>query len=178
MPKAIMAQLTEKENPSIVACDDIVKNMPQVPIIKHAEQMAYYDSKADFINMPKRKTFKNSDLYYAVLFHELVHSTGAEKRLGRQTITDMAEVTNEKYSLEELIAEMGSAFLYSHANLSKGMLLNSAAYIEGWLRQLKNDKRFVLQASAQAQRAVDFILNIQHDQSKEQHNNADVTVEP
>jgi antirestriction protein ArdC len=109
--------------------------------------------------MPKKKSFKSPEGYYSTLFHELVHSTGHEKRLNRKTITEMAEFGSETYSIEELVAELGSAYLSSFTGILNVGIQNSAAYLNGWLTKLKNDKRFMVQASGQAQRAVDFITS-------------------
>ena len=166
-----------KEHESILECESIITGMPQCPVIKFKEKEAYYHIVEDYINMPKRKSFKSAELYYATLFHELVHSTGAEKRLNRKTINEMAEFGSEMYSIEELIAELGSAYLSSFTGiLSKG-IQNNAAYIKGWLGKLKNDKRFIVQASGQAQRAVDFIMNTQVADSKDEGEQSEASTE-
>ncbi|RXK60041.1 DUF1738 domain-containing protein [Lacibacter luteus] len=144
----------------ILECEAVIHTFPSCPEIQHKEQRAYYHITEDYINMPKKKSFKTVASYYATLFHELVHSTGHEKRLGRSTVTDMHEFGSEAYSQEELIAEMGSAFLSSFTGIGVEELENSAAYINGWLQKLKDNKRFVVQASAHAQKAVDLILQV------------------
>src|SRR5258706_5305718 len=133
--------------------------MPQAPIIKHKENEAFYHAEQDFINMPKMKSFKAKELYYSTLFHELVHSTGHEKRLNRPSIIEMAEFGSEKYSIEELIAELGASYLCSLSGILDTSIQNSSAYINGWLSKIKNDKRLIVQAAGRAQRAVDFIIN-------------------
>jgi antirestriction protein ArdC len=157
LPQDLIPVIEQKEDMPLVQCERIITNMPQAPEIKHSVPQAFYDAEKDYINMPKRKTFKSMEGYYATLFHELVHSTGHEKRLKRKSIIEMAEFGSDMYSLEELIAELGSAYLCSFANIF--MPQNSAAYIGGWLTKLKSDKRFIIQASGFSQRAVDFILN-------------------
>lgn len=77
-----------------------------------------------------------------------------------KSITEMSEFDSEPYSIEELIAELGSAYLCSFTGILDKGIQNSAAYINGWLDKLKNDKRFIVQASGHAQRAVDCILNL------------------
>jgi antirestriction protein ArdC len=161
LPEGLVEPHFPKEHDPILECESVIHSMPQCPPIKHEEQQAYYDKVQDYINMPKPNSFKSSELYYATLFHELVHSTGSEKRLNRKSITEMAEFGSDMYSLEELIAELGSAYLSSHTGIQNDSLQNSPAYIQGWLGRLKNDKRFIIMASGQAQRAVDFILNLQ-----------------
>lgn len=152
-------------------CEAILHGFTSCPDIKTKEQRAYYHITEDYINMPKKKSFKSVASYYATLFHELVHSTGNEKRLGRLSIKDMYEFGSEQYSQEELIAEMGTAFLCSFTGIAHAEIENSAAYIKGWLEKLANDKKFVLQASGQAQKAVDYILNTQ-EQSHEKTESA------
>lgn len=155
----------------ILECEVILHSIPNCPDIRHKEQRAYYHIADDYINMPKKKSFKTVESYYSTLFHELVHSTGNEKRLGRSTVTEMHEFGSEQYSLEELIAEMGTAFLCSFTGIAHAEIENSAAYIKGWLEKLANDKKFVLQASGQAQKAVDHIMNLQ-EQSHEKTESA------
>ena len=157
-----------REYVPIAECEDVVKNMTTKPVIQHKEQKAYYHLLEDFINMPKKKSFKIPEAYYGTLFHELVHWTGSEKRLARKSIVEMAEFGSEPYSLEELIAEMGSAFLCSHTGILEKGIRNAAAYIDHWLRKLKGDKRFIIQASGQAQKAVDLILNRQEIETKDE----------
>ncbi|MEK7585809.1 MAG: zincin-like metallopeptidase domain-containing protein [Patescibacteria group bacterium] len=159
IPEGLVIPLIQREHDPIAECEAIVTGMPQCPAIKHKEQLAFYHIEEDYINMPKKKSFKGIEGYYTTLFHELVHSTGSEKRLNRKTITEMAEFGSEPYSIEELVAELGSAYLSSFTGILNAGIQNSAAYLNGWLAKLKNDKRFMVQASGQAQRAVDFIIN-------------------
>ena len=149
---------TEREAKELVPCEAIVKGMPTCPVIKHKEQRAYYDPLEDYVNMPKKKSFKTDASYYATLFHELVHSTGHPLRLDRKGFVQMSERDGEAYSQEELVAEMGTCYLQSYAGITEEFE-QSAAYIQGWLGVLKNDKRFLFQAAKAAQKAVDYILN-------------------
>jgi len=137
---------------------EIVARMPKCPKIKHGMTESFYSPKDDCVNMPMQKRFGRTEEYYSTLFHELVHSTGHESRLNRSTLTAKAGFGSNPYSKEELIAEMGAAFLCGHAEIVERTLDNSAAYIKGWLDQLRGDKAMVVQAAAQAQRATDFIL--------------------
>ncbi|MBS1511095.1 MAG: DUF1738 domain-containing protein [Bacteroidetes bacterium] len=159
IPNDMLPELVADDGDPLAECEAIVQAMPDCPVIQHKEQKAYYSIEGDFINMPKKKSFKTQSSYYCTLFHELVHSTGSEKRLGRSSVTDMSEFGSDSYSLEELIAEMGASFLNSFAGILDTQIKDSAAYIKGWLSVLKNDKRFIIAASGQAQVAVDFILN-------------------
>jgi len=87
-----------------------------------------------------------------------VHSTGSEKRLNRPSVVEMAEFDKDLYSLEELVAELGSAYLSSFSGISASLIQNGAAYINGWLGKLKGDKKFIVRASGLAQKSMDFTL--------------------
>jgi len=148
-----------REAVELPSCEATISAMPQCPQIRHKEQSAFYDPKNDYVNMPKKRSFKSDASYYSTLFHELVHSTGHESRLSRATLTQMAEFGSEPYSQEELVAEMGTCYLQSHAGITEEFE-SSAAYIQGWLSKLKNDRLFIFQAASAAQKAVNFILNL------------------
>ena len=135
-----------------------VQDMQQRPIIQHQAVQAYYRPSADVVNMPAAELFQSSEEYYSTLFHEMTHATGHESRLGRLDSDRLAAFGSRDYSQEELVAEMGAAFLCGHCQIENQTIDNSAAYIQGWLRKLKNDKRLVVIAAAQAQKAADFIL--------------------
>jgi antirestriction protein ArdC len=140
---------------------ELVANMPQRPVIKHGMTLACYSPANDMVDMPDRNRFKSEDHYHATLFHELVHSTGHEKRLKRASIMERNGYGSDPYAKEELIAELGSAFLCGHAGIVDRTIDGSVAYIEGWLKQFQQDKTLIVQAAAQAQRAADFILGHQ-----------------
>lgn len=170
VPQDMIEPLVKMEYDTLLECEGIIHTMPDCPVIKHKEQKAFYHAELDYINMPKKKSFKNIEAYYSVLFHELVHSTGHEKRLGRKSIIEMSEFGSEPYSIEELIAELGAAYLSSFTGILDNGIQNSVAYITGWLNKLKNDKRFIVQASGQAQKAVDLVLNRKENESNDEVN--------
>lgn len=168
IPKDLVPELAKHEVDGLLECEGIINTMPDCPVIKHKEQKAFYHLVEDYINMPRKKSFTTPESYYSTLFHELVHSTGAEKRLGRKSIVDMAEFGSEPYSMEELIAELGASYLNSFTGILDKQIENSASYISSWLEKFRSDKRFIIAASGQAQRAVDLILNRQEKESKEE----------
>jgi len=143
----------------IEEAERVVQEMPQRPIIQHEAAQAFYRPSADVVNMPAPKMFTGDEEYYSTLFHELTHATGHESRLKRLDTDKVAAFGGKDYSQEELVAEMGSAFLCGHCGIAERIIDNSAAYIKGWLRRLRNDKSLVVFAAAQAQKAVDFILD-------------------
>ena len=144
---------------------EIVANMPQRPLIKHGMAKAFYSPIGDFVGMPDPERFTSEDEMFSVLFHELTHSTGHESRLNRPTITESAGFGSEEYSKEELIAEMGAAFLCGQAGIGERTINNSAAYLQNWLEALKNDHKLIVQAAAQAQKAADFILGTKFEEA-------------
>ena len=110
---------------------ELVANMPQRPAIKHGMAMASYSPASDVVNMPDHGRFESEDHYHATLFHELVHSTGHEKRLKRAGILERNGYGSEPYGKEEWIPEMGSAFLCGYAGITDRTINSSAAYLEG-----------------------------------------------
>ena len=157
--------VAEQEEPApfnpIESAERIVASYPKPPSISQdGRGTAYYRPATDSIHMPKRETFDSEDHYYATLFHEMSHSTGSEYRLARPGITNPIRYSSHSYSQEELVAEMGAAFLLAEAGIdADGLVDNSASYIQSWLKALRNDKKLVVFAGAQAQKAVDHILD-------------------
>jgi len=142
----------------IAACDAIVQAMPNRPAIsENGGNRAYYRQATDSVHMPNRTRFDKQEEYYSTLFHELTHATGHGSRLNRPTLTEYDGFGGENYSREELVAEMGAAFLCAVTGIETQTLDNSGAYVASWLHALKEDKRLVVTAAAQAQRAADYI---------------------
>lgn len=142
---------------------EILYLMPQCPPIKHGMRKSFYSPGEDEVGMPFPETFISEEEYYSTLFHELVHSTGHRSRLDRSTLGEKAGFGSDPYCKEELIAEMGAAFLCAQAGITERTVDNSAAYINGWLGKLKSDKKLVIQAASQAQLATEFILGARVD---------------
>ncbi len=119
---------------------------------------AYYQPSTDTVVVPRLSQYQCQEEYYSTLFHELTHSTGHHSRLDR--ISDVVAFGSHEYSKEELCAELGAAFLVNHCGLeSESSFRNSAGYIQGWLKALKNDKHLIVSAAGAAERAVNLILN-------------------
>lgn len=143
----------------ITRCEQLVedwKSRPGLNLDNPLESRAYYRPLTDVVHMPMRDRFVNAEHYYVTLFHELTHSTGHSSRLNREFGPRFGD---DLYSREELIAEMGAAFLSAHAEIDNTKTdRNTMAYIQHWMQQLKGDARLVVQAASQAQRAVDMIV--------------------
>lgn len=147
----------------IAACAAAVDNWQQKPQLRldnRFENRAAYSPAMDEIKMPVIERFHSAEHYYATLFHELVHSTGHPSRLNRPGVANFDRFGSEQYSREELIAECGAAFLCGHTGITnESVERNAAAYLQNWITALKGDSRLIVSAAAQAQRAVDMILN-------------------
>lgn len=153
----------------ILECESILNAMADMPAFTfQGKQAAYYDIERDEIVLPKMKSFRTSEGYYSTVYHELVHATGAVKRLNRKTLTDMVPFGTESYAMEELIAEMGSAYLCRFSGILPNQIKNTVAYLDNWLGIFKKDKRFIISASGQAQKAVDFILGRKDNEAKDE----------
>ena len=133
--------------------------------IRHGGNGAFYDRLGDFIGLPDTIAFIDTEHasatenYYATLLHELTHWTGAPLRLDRDKAKTSRE--REKYAFEELIAELGAAFLCAQIGIVQTLREDHAQYIKGWLKALQNDKKFVFKAAAQAAKAVDYLNGLQ-----------------
>ena len=113
----------------------------------------------DRVQMPPFETFRDAESYYATLAHELTHWTRHPSRLDRDF--GRKRWGDEGYAMEELVAELGSAFLSADLDLALEPRADHAAYIESWLKVLKQDKRAIFSAASHAQRATDFLNGLQ-----------------
>jgi antirestriction protein ArdC len=131
----------------------------KIKLKKTHSNRACYSPASDTVSMPLPEQFQNNAEYYSTLFHELTHSTGHPKRLNR--ISKAAAFGNDEYSAEELVAEIGSASILATLGIeNEKTFRNSAAYVQNWLKALKNDKRLIVTAAARAEKAIKMILNI------------------
>lgn len=141
----------------VMKAENLVNAFLQSQLIQvKPAQSAAYSPSGDYIVMPPRDQFHSVDAYYSTMFHEMVHSTGSEKRLKR----DMkGHFGSRDYSFEELVAEFGAAMLASYCGVDTSLEEGqSTAYIKGWLKKLKDDPTICYKAASKAQAAVDFIL--------------------
>ncbi|MBC7412365.1 MAG: DUF1738 domain-containing protein [Bacteroidia bacterium] len=145
--------------------ETIIKNMPSAPPIKHGGDKAFYTPTMDYVQMPHKKAFKVQQEYYSVLFHELMHSTGHTKRLDRGNDTrrrDGSVEDKKAYAFEELIAELGSAFLCGVCEIEYYTVNNSAAYLKGWAsrltKEIEADPNFLKRAVFKAVRGANYII--------------------
>lgn len=129
--------------------------------IVHEGDRAYYRPSTDTVVMPPFAAFKSGEGYYATLGHECVHATGAKSRLERDF---SGRFGDEAYALEELVAELGAAFLCADLGISSIPRPDHAAYLQSWLKVLKADTRAIFTAASKAQQAVDWLHTNQVEQ--------------
>jgi antirestriction protein ArdC len=127
--------------------------------IEHDGSRACYVQRTDTIRMPCLDTFRDAESYYATLAHECTHWTMHPRRLDRSF--GRKRWGDEGYAMEELVAELGSAFLCAELDLTPETRDDHASYIANWLQVLKNDKRAIFTAAGHAQRAADFLTGLQ-----------------
>lgn len=134
--------------------------------IRHGGNSSHYSGWTDHVRMPVFESFRSPEAYYATLAHELTHWTKHEKRLSRDF--GRKRWGDEGYAREELVAELGAAFLCADLALTPEPGMDHAAYIQSWLRALKEDKRAIFSAASHAQRAADFLHSLQPAQGQQQ----------
>ena len=126
--------------------------------IRHGGNRAYFQPSTDHIQMPPFEAFRDVVAYYATLSHEATHWTGVKSRLDR----DMSgRFGSESYAAEELVAELGAAFLCGSLGLANEPRPDHAAYVASWLKILRGDNRAVFTAAAKAQQAADHLYSLQ-----------------
>mgnify|MGYP001544678207 FL=1 len=134
--------------------------------IRHGGNQAYYTIGQDYVQMPPFETFCDAESYYATLAHECTHWTRHPSRLERDF--GRKRWGDEGYAMEELVAELGAAFLSADLGLTPEPRDDHAAYIGSWLKVLKDDKRAIFTAAAHAQRAADYLGGLQVTAAQEQ----------
>lgn len=127
-------------------------------VFRHGGNRAFYAIGPDFIQMPPPQAFRDAESYTATKAHELVHWTGHKSRMAREFGKRFGD---RAYAFEELVAELGSAFLCATLGIAPEPREDHAAYLASWLKVLKEDKRAIFSAAAHAQRAADFLHSLQ-----------------
>jgi antirestriction protein ArdC len=127
--------------------------------MRHGGTMAYYSVTHDYVQMPPFECFRDAESFYATIAHETCHWTRHPSRLNRDF--GRKRFGDEGYAVEELVAELGSAFLSADLELTPDVREDHAAYIASWIKVLKNDKRAIFSAASHAQRAANFLHGLQ-----------------
>ncbi|MFZ2061298.1 MAG: zincin-like metallopeptidase domain-containing protein [Candidatus Binatus sp.] len=129
---------TYQHNP-IEAAENVIAGIPNPPEIQYAGSKAFYSSITDRITLPPRELFVRAEEFYATALHEAVHSTGSQAPLARESILEAAPFGSATYPREEMLAELGAAYLCAEAGISNAVVENQAAYVAGWLKRLRDD---------------------------------------
>lgn len=137
-------------------------NREHLKIFEKVTNDAFYLPIQDYIQVPCKEQYQDIEEFYSTLFHEMIHSTGHKSRLNRSDMQVIVRYGSEKYSKEELTAELGSAMIINILGIeTEKSFKNSSGYIQDWLQVLKNDNKFIVSASSRAEKAVKYILNEQ-----------------
>ena len=142
---------------SIAQLDEIESNWKDIPTINTGGDKAVYFPTRDSITLPNKEQFNGTAEFYATKWHELGHSTGHKSRLNRKELNDCAGFGSHSYSKEELTAELFSSSMMAIGGVTQ-TIDNSAAYIQSWMKALKNDKDLLIEASGRAQAAIDYVI--------------------
>ena len=154
------AELQEIE--PIEEADNIIKSYVNREGIIFEEKLsdeAFYSPSRDTVVVPMKEQYKEINEYYSTTFHELTHSTGHKSRLDRLETGVKASFGSDEYSKEELVAEIGSASILNMLGIETPKTFkNSTAYIQSWIKVLKDDVKFIVSASSKAEKAVNYII--------------------
>ncbi len=147
-----------KQNPNLLECDAVIHAYTDRQNIRITKgDRAAYNPQTDIITCPDISRFTTSEHYYSVLYHECIHSTGP--RLDRFKRTDPVCFGSDTYGREELVAEIGSAYLASLTGIdSSAVVQNQAAYLQNWVAAIKADADLVMYAAGRAEKAADFMI--------------------
>lgn len=165
--RAEVVPLTESEATNLAGQKWHEYHVKGGPTLSHGGSRAAYSPTFDSIKMPVQEDFSTLEDYYRILFHEAAHSTGAEKRLNRDGVAKHDGFGSDQYSKEELIAEIASCYLSHEVGIGVDKEM-SAAYIKGWMKELKADPMLFISAAGKAEKAAHFFLGIQEEVLEEQ----------
>lgn len=145
-------EIDEQECDRLEVAETLIKKTKAK--IVHGGDKAFYTPSLDVVTLPIRESFVSTEGYYSTALHELVHWTGHSSRMDR----NLSNLDGSGYAYEELVAEIGSAFLCGHVGIN-AEIENHASYLGHWIKSLKNDNKLFLTAASQARKASEFILN-------------------
>jgi antirestriction protein ArdC len=158
-PLDIKSKLKNDFDP-VEEAENIIKSYvtkENITLLHKGQNRAYYKPTTDTVVLPLKEQFTSEGAYYSTAFHELMHSTGHKKRLNR--LTDLAMFGSETYSKEELVAEVGAGLMMSYLGIETDKTFNNTvAYIQSWIKALKNDTSMIFYAAAKAEKAFNLIL--------------------
>ena len=160
LPKNVQGQVSAEEELQWSPHEKAESFIDAIPAkIYEKSDGAHYSPELDCITMPKKSAFHSDDGWYSTLLHELVHWSGGKKRMAREGITGKHSAYSKEYAYEELIAEIGSAYLCAELGIEGN--LNHANYLNSWAKMIENVPKMIFTASADASRAVDYLKGYQ-----------------
>lgn len=150
-----------REEISIQNAEDLIEKYvgkEKINFEARASNQAYYNPASDSIVVPVKEQYQHINEYYSTVFHEMIHSTGHKTRLNRMERKSF--FGNEKYSKEELVAEIGAATVLNLLDIETELTFqNNVAYIQSWIKKMKKDDKVIIWAASQAEKAVNYIMN-------------------
>ena len=152
------ATFTPSDFSPIESAERLLAAYTDGPAVHYVGGSAFYRPGEDAIYLPEPSRFATGEDHYATLFHEHAHGTGHSCRLDRKLDTESRPFGSADYGKEELIAEMAAAFLCGHCGIAPVTLANQAAYLAGWAKTIKQDKKLIVSSASAAQRAADWML--------------------
>jgi antirestriction protein ArdC len=157
LTKFLAPDFKEVEHEPIEEVEQIIKDYLTTSGVKVSKGRPSYNSRKDLVRMPDRKDFKAIYNYYVTSLHEFGHSTGHDSRLNRKGITGGYKFGSSEYAYEELVAELTAGMCMGACGFDPSEMENSAAYIKGWLKVLKDNPDWIIKASYQAEKAFGMI---------------------
>jgi len=149
-------KISDRTDVERFAAADAIVDATRATIVHEGQDKAFYSPSKDYIGMPLLAQFDTTEDFYSVLLHELTHWSGHASRMDR--FPTLGVSTTEEYAFEELIAEIGAAFLLAHCDLCLQPRQDHAEYLAAWIRRCKKEPRAMFNAASKAQAAVDLIL--------------------
>ncbi len=134
--------------------------------IEHGAARAYYNLDRDVVHLPIKEAFDSEASYYSTLAHEIIHFSGHPSRLNR--LDRLSRFGSKSYAAEELVAELGAAFLTATLGIPNCGIQDNAAYLENWLQVLRADNRAIFTASSAAAAASDYVLSFSQQETPEE----------
>lgn len=152
------------ENQDINSSEEIETILNAVnPIVRQQGERAYFSISDDYINMPLKSKFRDTEGYYSTLIHELIHWTGHKSRLNRFEETEL-DTKQEKRAFEELVAEIGASFFCAEFGIMPDVN-NTSSYVASWLKELRNDQSYIFKACKLANSAIDYLKSFVSNQN-------------
>lgn len=155
--------VVECDGAPVERAEEVIANLPWNLTIKTGQAAYWSPTDPDAVTMPAAGSFRSMDAYYSTLFHEVAHATGHASRQNRSM---SGRFGDEKYGLEELVAQFSSAFVCSHVGIDN-TIEQDAAYISGWADAIRRDPKMIMRAASLAQKAADYILGTNHESAVE-----------